>query len=570
MAIGILLFGSTLFLYIKNYCLKRKLKIQKEEMDSRVYELAILKEIGDRIGYSLNIQEIAEVITGSLGQFIRYTAVSYMLISGEKTIFKIHLEESASKEFVEEIKDKMIKSLSALINKRIKKKDIKKIVSGAVIVSDVNNPVRSFFNIPLVIGDRVEGVLTVASVKPGLYKEEEMTILYKIVRQASMAVTRLEEVVKTEQRKLNAMVESITEGIIMTDRDFRILVANPAVKKALGIKSDKQDLTIFDFIDNLEGSFDIRGKLEKSVKTKKVLFSREVLINKKFWQIITAPVKSTGEENKEILGGVVIFHDMSKEKEIEQMRQNFTSMMVHELRSPLTGIKKAAEYMRQEEVRKNKKTYDEYMKMIHNDASEMINLVNDLLDVAKIEVGKFEIKKQPADIKKTIKERLIFFTPSAKEKNIKLRLSFDDNLKKFNFDPTKISQVLNNLISNALKFTSTGGNINVQVLRHEKNKKIKKEATDLSFNWFIKEEERFADLPDSAFIAITDTGEGIAKEDINDIFDKFKQLERKDIKEYGTGLGLAIVKGIVNSHGGMAGVSSRQGEGSSFYFTLPL
>ena len=111
-------------------------------------------------------------------------------------------------------------------------------------------------------------MLTIADIKAGLYKEEEMTILYKITQQASQAVTKLQEVVAIEQGKFNAMVSSMAEGVVMTDPDYRILVVNPAAKKAVGLEN-KKELTIFDFIDKLSGKFDVRGKIEESVKLDK-------------------------------------------------------------------------------------------------------------------------------------------------------------------------------------------------------------------------------------------------------------------------------------------------------------
>lgn len=135
-----------------------------------------------------------------------------MLLEPEAVIFKIHLEKSVHRRFVTDIRDRMLGSLSALLDRELDKKSIKEILSGAIIIEELNEPVQSFFNIPLVIDEKVVGILTVADTKAGLYKEEEMTILYKIIQQASKAVTRLQGVVKTEQAKVNAMVESMIGG----------------------------------------------------------------------------------------------------------------------------------------------------------------------------------------------------------------------------------------------------------------------------------------------------------------------------------------------------------------------
>ncbi|MEK7061805.1 MAG: ATP-binding protein [Patescibacteria group bacterium] len=562
---------AIVFCYWKTNKLKRDVRKNEEKMRKNIYELAILKELGVRTGYSLNVQNIIDVITGSLKQLIDYSVTSYMFIEPEKIIFKVYLEKSVSREFINDIKDRMINSLSALLNKDFSKIHIEEILSGALLVEDIKEPVRSFFNIPLVIGGKVASILTIADTKAGLYKEEEMTILYKITRQASNAVTSLQEVVNTEQRKLNAMVESINEGVVMTDKDYKIMVVNPAAKNAVGISS-KEDISIFDFIEKLGEKFDIRGKLEESVKLDKSLSVDNVLINNRFFQIIVSPVRSTfGTTKNEILGAVIIFHDITPMKEIERIREDFTSMMVHELRSPLSNIKNIAELLLK---KKTSKSYSKYLEFMFQNSSRMLELVNDLLDVAKLETEKFEIYKQPSNIVKIIKERADFFKTSAKFSNVKIETCLDKNIpENIDFDPIYISQVLNNLISNAIKFAPKKGTITVQALLHKKEQDISKEAKSAGIKWFLnKNSQNIANLPDSLIVAVTDYGMGLSQDKIAQLFIKFKQfgLAIKEREKKGTGLGLVVVKGIIQAHKGFVGVASEENIGSSFYFILPM
>jgi transcriptional regulator with GAF, ATPase, and Fis domain len=178
-----------IFLLIKEKKFKKEISLKEieieeksKDMSSRMYELAILKELGDRVGYSLDVHQIIDVITGSLHQFIDYSAVSYMLLEPEKVLFKIHLEKSVHREFINEVRDRMLKSLGALLDKEFKVNQVEELISGAILIEEVKEPVQSFFNIPLVIGGKVVGVLTVADTQSGLYKESEMTILYKITK----------------------------------------------------------------------------------------------------------------------------------------------------------------------------------------------------------------------------------------------------------------------------------------------------------------------------------------------------------------------------------------------------
>ncbi len=566
--------GVTFYLWKKSMEAEATRNAEKSEKDlsRKMYELAILKELGDRIGYSLNIQKIIDVITGSLHQFIDYAAVSYMLLEPDKIIFKIHLERSVHRKFIDEIRDRMLRSLSALMEKELDPKMVDELLSGAILIEDMEEPVSSFFNIPLVIGSKVVGILTVADTKAGLYREEEMTILYKITQQASNAVTKLQEVVQTEQRKLNAMVESITEGVVMTDKNYQIVVANPAVRNVIGL-NEKKDLSIFDFIDNLGGKFDIRGKLEESVKLDRVLESSDVLIGDKFYQIFVSPVKSSvGMSKEEILGGVVIFHDVTHDKEIEHMKEDFISMMVHELRSPLDGIKKRIEVIKESPGNVSENT--EMVSDIYENASGMLEMVNDLLDSAKIEAGKFEVFKESSNIKNLIESRVRFFELSAKDADVTLVAQLSSSLpENASFDPNRIGQVLNNLFSNALKFTQKGGSVTIRSFIHSNGNSLMKEAESASIPWsFDKSFDKLDNTVDSIFISITDTGTGISPEHIKLLFNKFKQFKEtatsKDKK--GTGLGLAIAKGIVEMHGGIIGVESKENQGSTFYFTIPI
>jgi signal transduction histidine kinase len=572
---GLAIIGGLAF-YGRSLMLLRIMENKEKETGRKMYELAILKELGDRIGYSLDVHEIIDIITGSLRQFIEYSAVSYMLIQPEKIIFKVQLERSVNRQFLNDIRDRMIGSLSALLDKELSKSAVEEVLSGAILSEDDNQPVRSFFNIPLVIGDKVVGVLTVSDTKSGLYKEEEMTILYKITQQASKAVSKLEEVVRMEQRKLNSMVESMADGIVMTDNDYRVFVANPAVKSLLGL-NEKAEVTIFDFIDRLGGKFDIRSKLEESVKLSKIVEAPEVLLGERFFEIVVSPVRSSmALTSGEVLGGVVIFHDITREKELEKLREDFTSMMVHELRSPLDGINKIADLVISEKTPKEEeKLVREYMPIIYKSSADMLRLVSNLLDAAKVDSGKYQIFKEPAaDIRKLVAERVRSYEPSAKAKQIKiLPVIGADVPQNMSFDPNALVGVFNNFVFNAIKFTGEGGEINIQAFLHKSGADVLDEARSNDINWFIKAVgESFVGLPTSLVVAITDNGVGISQENLPFLFNKFRQFKTAALTadKKGTGLGLVIAKGIVEAHGGVVGADSDEGRGSTFYFTLPI
>lgn len=554
--------------------IKRGIYAKDSEMKRRLYELAILKEISDRTGYSLNIQKILDVIVGSLNQFLEYSAVSYMLLEPSKVVFKADIEKSVSTQFIKDIRMRMLGSLSALLGRDLSEVSVEETITGAIMIDALEEPVRSYFNIPLVIGDQLVGVLTVSHTKAGLYKESEMEILYKIVNQASQAVAKLEDVVKTEQGKIAAMLESMLEGVVMTDKDYHVIAANPASKIVIGYKGEAVP-TIFNFMDAFKGVLDIRGKLEEAIKLDKILTIDEVFFGNKYYQVVVSPVKSNvGVTKGEILGGVVIFHDITHEKEAEKMRSDFTSMMVHELRSPLGNIKKIGEMMRSSKVLEDKQASSEYVSMLYESSSSMLDLVNDLLDVAKLESGKFSVEKSSADIKEILSERVKFFETTARDAGINMSLLVTDGVPNtVLIDSKRITQVLNNLFSNALIYTPKGGTVTAVCFLHKKGQTISGEAQAVSAPWVSDSMSLDTTLiPDSVVVAVTDTGEGITSENIEKLFNKFTQFvsSARDSEHKGTGLGLVIVKGVVEAHGGIVGVGSKQKTGSTFYFTIPL
>ena len=541
--------------------INKKLAKKEQNDKQKMYEVAILNELGNRIDYSLNVQNIAEIITGSMSDFIDYSVVSHMLIMPEKIVLKMSLKESVSGEFINQVKERMLNSLSILSDVDLKNKKIEETLFGTTSEEGTES-VGSFFNIPLVISNKVVGLLTVSDTRPNFYKEEEMDTLYNIAGQASQAVDRLQGVVKLENNKLNAMVSSMTDGVVMINMDYEILVVNPAARKAMGFEN-KNNLLMSDFIDGLSKNFDLRDKIEESFRMDKIFISDEISLSSGFYKVIVSVVRDVQRP----LGCVVVFRDITREKEVERIKEDFTSMIVHELRAPLDSIKKITEMMRSSVMKKPKQT--ECFQMIYGSSSDMLELINNLLDIAKIEAGKFELTKQKSDIKKIIQSRILFFDISAKDAKVKIGTSFGKNIPEdVEFDPRTISQVLNNLISNAIKFSKEGGEVFLQTLLHKNGDSLEKEAKDAGIKWFIKKD--IENIPDSLVVAVTDSGIGIAPDQIGKLFNKFAQAKSTFVAKEGTGLGLAITKSIVESHGGGVGVESIKEKGTTFYFTLPI
>ena len=501
-------------------------KLQKQKL----LQISILKEIQDRIGYSLNTEEVIDVIIGSIKHIFPYSTSSSMVIKDDRIIFKTSVEEQINHAFIEAVSTSMLASLKALLPTIPSK--LENVISGLPLDDTNSAGLSSFFHIPLVVNNRIVGLLNISSTKPNLYREDEMTILYQITAQASNALTRLQLVLETEKGKLTSLISSLADGVFMLDNNKKILIINGSAKRFLGLGAEP---SFFEILSSFPKEYDLVSVLEKVSVNKLPATDMEVRLGANVFQTFITPVIS---ENQTI-GVSFLLHDVTLEKNLNKMKEDFTNMMVHELRAPLSAVKDSSELM----IESKKLTdpeREELLAIINSQSKVLLEQIADLLDAAKIEGGKLTINKTPDDLGKIISQTIKIFSPMAEKKGISLSSKISP-LPPIIFDRTRISQVLNNLISNSLKFTPTGGKIMVEV----------------------KVTGNFAK------VSVSDTGIGIPLEKQKGLFGKFYQVQNPQ-HPGGTGLGLYVSKGIVEIHDGKIELESEEGKGTTVSFTLPL
>ena len=229
-------------------------------------------------------------------------------------------------------------------------------------------------------------------------------------------------------------------------------------------------------------------------------------------------------------------------EDIQKQRDDFLAMLVHELRSPLSVIKGASDLMLKEAHRLSKEQIETLLAQVRNSSTGLLKIVNDILDISKLESGKFEITKEENDLNVVLTDECDYYKSLANEKQIEILTQLDVSLEKFKFDPDRVRQVMNNLLSNALKFSTEGGKVIVK--SNKQNERV--------------------------FVSICDDGPGITDDMKHRIFHKFVQGGDNHTREKGTGLGLVISKGIVEAHGGSIWVEDNKPRGACFIFNIPL
>lgn len=352
-----------------------------------------------------------------------------------------------------------------------------------------------------------------------------------------------------EHARLQASLNSLNIGFLMTTNDGRIFMCNPAMLQILDLNppsaGHNQVLLSLEDVQKHLPNFDLRSAIESCLNTGKAFNANEINLGSKFLSIIGAPIRL---ETKEVIGSVLVVEDTTEAKILARSKDEFFSIASHELRTPLTAIKGNtsmimdfyAELLKDPAVK-------EMLTDIHDSSVRLIDIVNDFLDVSRLEQGKIVFKNDTVYMEKVIESVVYEMRPVLKDK--KLYLNFDrltlESLPPVWADPDRVKQVVYNLVGNAAKFTETGG---ISITSEKREHDIK--------------------------ICVTDTGRGIPEDKQQLLFHKFQQagssLLTRDTTR-GTGLGLYISKMLIERMGGKIELESSQvDKGTTFHFTLPL
>ena len=335
----------------------------------------------------------------------------------------------------------------------------------------------------------------------------------------------------SERDRLKIILEQMGEGVLVINGSWYIELINDKAKELLGMDGSNQDV-------GKENEQFVLKLCKKFSTSDNLRYEKEVVLEqpcKKMIQIILA--KLTTKEG----GFVGIIRDVTLEKQVEQMKSDFVSNVSHELRTPMSPMREALDMMLSEQFGELNQKQKRFLEVMNNNTKRLIRLVNDLLDVSKMEAGKMELVRNEVSLDEIIDSALVSMHPSAEKKDVKLECANKCQEIKIFCDVDKITQVFLNLISNAIKFTPSGGTVVVECDKH---------LAGIEFG-------------------IKDSGPGLSKDEIKVIFDKYKQMATPQAKK-GTGLGLAISKSIIELHGGRMWVESTKGKGSNFKFVLPI
>ena len=406
-------------------------------------------------------------------------------------------------------------------------------------------------------------------------------------RNLKNAVDRLTQ----EEKKLTAIVDNLGEGLIVVEPTGRVLYVNPVAERLLNL-ADTADYENFIAVDTANSTICWTKTLERGGNTEtdrrtvdmKILsFSRREVaqhqtmvvevnidgngqdslainssstlsnkarVDSQNSRVLRIIASNFSDEHNNIVGTVYVFDDVTDEHEIEKMKSEFVSLVSHELRTPLTSIIGFISLILEGKTGKINQKQHESLSRAHRQSRRLAALINDLLDISRIEAGRIEMKHERVQIDRIAKRRIEELRPQADQKAISLLFQGRSDLSPMIGDADRIGQVFINLIGNAIKFTPDNGRVTVRISESQQ--------TSETHGFHVE---------------VIDTGPGIPPEDREKVFDKFRQLGNIHARkpQGGTGLGLSIAAGIVEAHGGRLWVDSGDdGCGCNFQFFMPL
>ena len=348
--------------------------------------------------------------------------------------------------------------------------------------------------------------------------------------------TNVDELLAGQQR-LQAVLDSIDDGLLMIDRQGRLEHLNPVAQRQLGWDEERLGQGLGSALERPELDEQLQlvlrgGNLERAPEDLAIEVDGES-------RLLTYSLTPVSHTQGHILGAVMVLHDVTEQRAFERVRSEFVLRASHELRTPVTGMHMAFGLLQERVHFAEDSREADLLNTVNEEMQRLMQLINDLLNFSRYQNGLQKLTLAPCSIKTLLEQAQQRFAEQAHNKGIELLLEIQEPLPRLHADQAQLERVLDNLIDNALRHTSSDGQIRLQARRHGER----------------------------VIISVEDSGEGIAYGQQGRIFEPFVQVGRK---KGGAGLGLALCKEIVQLHGGRMGVYSRPGQGTQFYMALPL
>jgi PAS domain S-box-containing protein len=395
----------------------------------------------------------------------------------------------------------------------------------------------AYLGVPLIgMEEGLQGVIAVFARRARTWREEEIEALTALAGNASVVLSNAElyQRVAVERERSYAILANIADGIVAVDRDGEVVLWNQAAEQITGVPAAAAlGRTPVEVLQRELASEDGGPVGERLLPVQRG--------GEEVWLSLTEAVMR--DPVGAVSGRIFAFRDVSSERIVEQMKSDFVSTVSHELRAPLTSIYGFAETLRRRDVLFGEHERETFLGYIASEAQRLTSIVDTLLSVARLEAGDLQVELSPTDLRTVVSEAVTNMRQSAELNGHRFVLELPDEPLSASADREKLSQILANLLDNAVKFSPGGGTVTVEVA-HRRSGQVE--------------------------VRVVDEGQGIPEAERERIFSKFHRADSSARSPGGAGLGLFIARGLVTAMGGRIWVDSAEGGGSSFAFELPL
>jgi signal transduction histidine kinase len=440
----------------------------------------------------------------------------------------------------------------------------------------------SMLAVPLVAHSEVLGVLILSHAEKGYFDEGHLRLLTASasaiavgINNANMYTTIFEEMERNsellqrqhiETTKMEAILQSLSDGVLVCDTYGEILSVNPAAGRIL--QRDIEDLlfrgtTLHDVLDQLVSQPGDKMPLADLLSTPLGTHGKprvfETVVEVDDVRVISLSLGPVLKTDGELMGALLLMHDVTREVEADRLKTEFIGTMSHELRTPMTAIKGFTQLLAMGGLGPVNDTQREFLQTIQANSERMISIINDVLDITKIETGSIDLDLRPIHLAEAISGVMGELQTLVQNREHTLHINIPSGLPLVCADSGRLHQALHNLISNAVKYTPTGGEIAIEA--HEANNdELPPHVRDK-----VTIGRRYVQVD------IRDTGVGIASHELERVFERFYRTENPlKVEAGGTGLGLSLVKPLIELFGGRIWAESTLNEGSTFRFILPI
>ncbi len=503
------------------------------QLSSNMLEMSILQQIDRELN---DVFELDHVFRMTLDWLLRFTnaQAASLALYNEDTDELVTMAQYGF-EIDEEEQRKLLQNYTTSIIHRVARSGDPEIIPDVTMDIDyvpINKATRSQMVLPVIREDRVIAVISLESTRLNGFAENHLNFTQALASRAAVAIdnARLFTETRREREKLSYILSNIADSVVIADEEGRLLLVNPATVSAMHMHAN-ETYTTRAFEDVFDDTVMLEVFRQANEKGHRVM-QELTLPNGRIYYVNATPYKGIGQ--------IIVMQDITRFKELDQLKSELIATVSHDLKQPLSIMRGYLDLMMM--VGNFNDQTRNYAARMGRAIQNMRNLIDDLLDLARIESG-VKLDFEALAIKSVLDECIEAVRPAAESKAMKLHLNAAESLPTLRADRSRLVQIFNNLIGNAVKYTQPEGDVHISADQRG----------------------------DKIHISVQDNGMGISPEDQAHVFDRFYRVRRPETDSIeGTGLGLAIVKTLIEAHEGEIILESQLGSGSTFTVILPI